>query len=264
VNNDGIIAVSWYDRRDDPENRNYRLRMSASLDGGESWAPSVPVSEADFIFRAPAEFPTKAWVSGGGDLRAREKTDHFDVSVQPGPRLYTSSGDYAALVAGADGRFHTFWVDNRTGVAQLYTASAKVEGKSIKNGWAELAGMENVTSKLNLRATQSEWEPKSRSITLAFQFTNTSKDTIRGPLRMRLTNLRGDLGNPVLDLPAGRQRGSGALVDLEGLIPESGLLPGATSEKKQLVVRFDPFLDATGYGWEYLVSYTARVFAKVK
>jgi hypothetical protein len=38
------------------------------------------------------------------------------------------SGDTAGLVADADGVFHALWIDNRTGVHQVWTATIAVRG----------------------------------------------------------------------------------------------------------------------------------------
>ena len=38
-----------------------------------------------------------------------------------------NGGDTASMVADADGLFHAFWTDNRTGTVQLWTGSIKVE-----------------------------------------------------------------------------------------------------------------------------------------
>src|SRR5438309_652707 len=46
VNRDGVVGMLWYDRRDNPDNVGYYARFSASLDGGETWLPSVRVSES--------------------------------------------------------------------------------------------------------------------------------------------------------------------------------------------------------------------------
>src|SRR5207253_7470334 len=36
VNKEGVVGVTWYDRRDNPEGVGYWVRFSASLDGGET------------------------------------------------------------------------------------------------------------------------------------------------------------------------------------------------------------------------------------
>jgi len=99
VNKDGVVAVSWYDRRGLPDVRTDRVpyygpgcnvRLRVSLDGGETWQPSVQVNEQ--------EIRATAW-----DLR-----------------------DNASLVADAAGVFHPCWSDDRTGVLQAWTARVDV------------------------------------------------------------------------------------------------------------------------------------------
>jgi hypothetical protein len=38
-----------------------------------------------------------------------------------------NSGDTAGLAADAGGVFHPVWIDNRTGVPQMWTATVKVQ-----------------------------------------------------------------------------------------------------------------------------------------
>ena len=56
VNRDGVVGVAWYDRRDNPDNLGWWVRFRASLDGGETFLPSVRVSEA-----AAAFGPSERW-----------------------------------------------------------------------------------------------------------------------------------------------------------------------------------------------------------
>jgi hypothetical protein len=99
VNKDGVVGVLWYDRRDNPNNRDYYARFSASLDGGATWLPSVRVSTA-------ANEPGKK----GGSV---------------------TNGDTSGLAASADGEFHALWVDNRTGTPQAWTAAITVAGRPV-------------------------------------------------------------------------------------------------------------------------------------
>lgn len=93
VNKDGIVGMSWYDRRDNPDNVGYWVRFSASRDGGKTWLPSVRVSTAPNI--------------ASDDTRK-------------------NSGDTAGLTADANGLFHPVWIDNRTGIPQMWTAAVQV------------------------------------------------------------------------------------------------------------------------------------------
>ena len=101
VNRGGIVAVSWYDRRDNSDNLGYWPRFSASLDGGATWLPSVRVSTSANLVRD-------------------DKETRFN------------SGDTAGLAADAGGTFHPVWIDNRTGTHQVWTASVGVRGAAHK------------------------------------------------------------------------------------------------------------------------------------
>ena len=100
VNGAGVVGVLWYDRREFPAAEGYRPRFAASLDGGASWSPSVAVSTAP-------------------NARA----------AQQGPDYLPNGGDTAGLAAAADGRFHALWIDNRTGVQQVWTAAITVTAR---------------------------------------------------------------------------------------------------------------------------------------
>lgn len=95
VNKDGIVGVLWYDRRDSDDNLSYYARFSASSDGGATWLPSVRISES----------PNKANGKSGTGV---------------------TSGDTSGLAASADGIFHALWIDNRTGVQQVWTSAITV------------------------------------------------------------------------------------------------------------------------------------------
>jgi len=101
VNRDGVVGMLWYDRRDFPDADGYRPRFAASVDGGAHWTPGVAVSAAPSVRRAQRE----------GEYLA-------------------NGGDTAGLSAAADGRFHAMWIDNRTGVQQVWTAAITVRRSS--------------------------------------------------------------------------------------------------------------------------------------
>ena len=96
VNSAGVVAVSWYDRRDNADSLSYWPRLRASLDCGESWLPSIRVSSA----------PNQLMQT----------------------HRHLNGGDTSGLAADAAGRFHVVWVDNRTGMAQAWTSSVEVIG----------------------------------------------------------------------------------------------------------------------------------------
>lgn len=97
----GVVAVGWYDRRGLPATKvgptggrlasaGYSVRLRVSKDGGATWLPSVQVNT----------------------VAAKSDIGEF--------------GHTAGLTATADGRFLPAWIDDRTGLGQLWTASVTV------------------------------------------------------------------------------------------------------------------------------------------
>lgn len=100
VNNEGVVGLLWYDRRDNPDNVSYYPRFAASLDGGLTWTPSARVS-----------------------------TDPYEAGEVSQRSAFTGNGgDTAGLATAADGSFHPVWVDDRTGYPQAWTARVTVDG----------------------------------------------------------------------------------------------------------------------------------------
>ena len=98
VNRDGIVGITWYDRRDNQDNLGYWARFSASLDGGRTWLPSERVSTSAHVTTDDAR---------------------------------KNSGDTAGLTADADGLFHAVWIDNRTGILKCGPPQYECERKRI-------------------------------------------------------------------------------------------------------------------------------------
>jgi hypothetical protein len=108
VNQEGVIAVTWYDRRGLPPARlvpfegqgkevlrleapGWNVRFRASRDGGATWLSSVQLNEK------PGQ--------GAADV-----------------------GHAAGLAASRDSQFHAAWIDNRTGRTDLWTAAVAIRG----------------------------------------------------------------------------------------------------------------------------------------
>ena len=92
VNKEGVVAVSWYDRRGLPKPavgpgnlippaEGYDARLRVSCDGGKTWLPSVRLNQVPMT---------------GQLIEAR---------------------GWAGLAASADGRFHAAWIGDSTGQA---------------------------------------------------------------------------------------------------------------------------------------------------
>jgi hypothetical protein len=105
VNRAGIVGVCWYDSRCSPDGKvGCSVRFRASLDGGRTWLLSARVSDV----------PNRVDLN----LDNKVKDDWL--------------GDTMGLAADAAGEFHVVWVDERTGIRQVFTASVAVRGKQAR------------------------------------------------------------------------------------------------------------------------------------
>jgi hypothetical protein len=97
VNAAGTVAVMWYDTRSSAKGQSgWDVRLRASGDGGKTWGPSARLTEETTSVK-----------------KTRTYQDHV--------------GHTAGLAAEADGAFRCLWVDGRTGVAQVWTATVQID-----------------------------------------------------------------------------------------------------------------------------------------
>ena len=101
VNKDGVVGVTWYERRREADRECQHVHFSASLDGGKTFLPAARVSTAASCPDTPR--------NGGSAKR------------------WAAGGDYSGLAASPDGDFHVLWADSRNGIYQLWTARVSVK-----------------------------------------------------------------------------------------------------------------------------------------
>jgi hypothetical protein len=100
VNKDGVVAVTWYERRKEGTRECQHIYFTASLDGGKTFLPEARVSSAPSCPDTPR--------NGGSAKR------------------WPAGGDYSGLAAASDGSFHVLWSDSRNGIYQLWSARVQV------------------------------------------------------------------------------------------------------------------------------------------
>jgi len=228
VDGSGVVGVTWFDRRDHPDNLGWTVRFRASLDGGETFGPSVPVSD-----------PVDPWASDpmllkevGGILRPgvlELGIHYFDFNA----------GHTVGFAAGAPGSFHPLWVDTRTGSPQLWTAPVTVSGDVSVNGEPALANLVDVTPDVRIRATNRWWMRESGRVEAELVLENMSQDTIRGPLFVRILSLTSDLGIAGVVNSDGGGNAEGAFWDLTAYLEDDILAPGARTQPKELAFTVD-------------------------
>ncbi|HEY5061267.1 MAG TPA: sialidase family protein [Gemmatimonadaceae bacterium] len=245
VNKDGVVAVAWYDRRDFEDNISWNIRMRASLDGGETWTPSVKVTDKPSLFGNATETWTAQAVGGGGGGRGRGGVDSArseGAVVSLNGRLSYANFTFApghngAFVADAAGAFHPAWIDYRSGMAQLWTATVRVTGVVAVNGGGDLSGLSNLSSRIGLETIGTSYDRQTNRLTFRTVLHNLSKtDTVRGPLKARVLVLTSENAKTVeIANPDNQLRGVGAVWDFTPQLKGGMILPDSISSPKELV-----------------------------
>lgn len=273
VNKDGVVGVMYYDRRDSTNNLDWTVRFAASLDGGETFLPTVQVSESPNRYSSYTRIALGARPYGGGHMppntNYRGGALKFDFNIS---QFNIAGGHTAGLDADANGVFHPFWIDNRTGVAQVWTAPVTVNGKAVRNGDSELSALEDVSEKVVLKFTNTIYDAKTGRVSVDLQVQNNSEDTIILPVKLRviaLTSASG--GTPEIVNADNGVAGPGAVWDLEKVLVEPKLKPKQKSGVRRLefhIADIHPLNGAAilsrGWGALELMHVEAKLLANVQ
>jgi hypothetical protein len=188
VNRDGIVGIIWYDRRDHSDNLGYDIRFSASLDGGESFLPSVQVSPGggsalqtkSLLLRGPWH----PYAKPDGRVRAKFEWNYGG----------DNGGDTAGLTCDSDGVFHPVWIDRRFGLPQASTTRITVKGNAMPNGGNGLESLHDVSSKAEVRFSLAKVDLTANLVTVGASLVNTSSSSISGRLVLRVLSLSSSQG----------------------------------------------------------------------
>jgi hypothetical protein len=264
VNNAGVAAVAWLDRRDQPDNLGWHLRMRVSLDGGDTFLPSTIASEGAARFDGREHWPALSSTSGGGTPAAAGGL--LRVLLFAAPHLYTA-GDFAGLAADRDGGFHPYWIDNRTGWNQAWTAQVNVAGKAMKNGAADLAALDDITALTTLERLTSSYDAVTQTATVTERLSNTSQQTLDGPFKIRLLTLDSEVAIVDVVGASNGATGVGAVWDVTPHVNGARLGPGETSRPITLTFKLRDMRpmrpDFAGRLNNLLVRFFARILGQI-
>jgi hypothetical protein len=236
VNRAGVIGLAWYDERESAGHEHlsgelgYHFRFAASLDGGETFTPSVRVS----TFPARDQRAEALHAVTLPPLRELESVDSW-ISILPFWVGHTSG-----LAADASGVFHPAWIDGRTGYAQLWTAPVRVAGNAYPNGSRELALLTDLSRDAAIELSGINWDRASGALTAELRVRNRS-DRRLAIRALRVIGIAAGVGTPaVLNADNGIE-GPGAVWTLA-----AELAPGQVSSPRSLRFSLSNLHQATG------------------
>ena len=230
VNRNGVLGVLWYDRREHRDNLGYDIRFSASLDGGESFVPSVPVAagggSALQMKEALLEGPFLLSANPDGRQRAGFNWSYFD-----------SGGDTAGLACDVDGVFHPLWSDRRSGVQQVSTTRITVNGTAMPNGGSGLESLRDLSANAEVHYSLAHLDIATNVVTIGAAIYNRSNEPLPMPVTMRVLGLSSNSGPVEAENSDNGVNTSGAAWTFHATSGDS-LQPGTLSAPRQLQFKF--------------------------
>lgn len=226
VNDAGVVGVAWQDRRNNERDEvGYSIRFAASLDGGETFTPSVQVAEEPRVVGQDERWVPQISAAGATAIDIFRKE-------------WDTGGHTMGLAADASGVFHPLWVDNRTGVHQIWTATVEVRGVVAKFGAPELARFGDIGKSLAIEGVATSFDRETRRLQATIRLRNKSTDTISGPVKVRALTILSEASTSgtaeVLGADNG-MTGTGAVWDFTKSLPHGSLAPDSASLPRTLV-----------------------------
>jgi hypothetical protein len=194
VNDRGVVAVVWNDRRASRGSACYRLYASASLDGGEHFLRNAPLSSDVTCPNAPGNWKPVVYANQNwGVGRSPKKA----IVVLTAANRWPNGGDTQGLQSEPDGTFDAAWIDGASGVMQLAFTRFTVAGSA---GTARVAARnrppparDSLASRLELNVNAARFDPTRGTFSVDLQLKNVSSGPIRGPFAAVLESTSGNL-----------------------------------------------------------------------
>lgn len=255
VNGRGLVAVTWYDARGLADGSGGSLRMAVSNDGGDTFSPSFEVASSPSLLSPDADRVTLEIGTAPGET-------HFINDL----RYHVFGQDTQGLAADAAGNFHPVWVDNRTGAAQLWTATVAIDERPVRYGDAMLRHVRDVSKSVGLEIIGGTYDRRSQQLTADAALVNNSKHAIAGPIRLRITSLTSQLGQATIQGADNGVSVAGAIITFTPI--GTHLLPKAESRRRHLVFHIDASHqvtsdDVVGGSIDY-ISITYKAYARTR
>jgi hypothetical protein len=240
VNQEGVLGVFWCDRRDNPDNLGWRPRFSASVDGGQTFLSSVEMDGSGMVVYQLDNLELHARRSGGGSPHW-----HSPGVIQTSLGYIAhgiTGGETSGLASDALGVFHPLWIDDRSGIRQVWTTRVTVHAEAVAtNGLGDEghSSLADVSENVALLFSDVRLDKKRGEVSATAYLQNTSHSALRAPLVLRIVQLGSRLGRPEIVNADNHRRQSGATFDFTAVIEGAVLQPGQRSGGKRILVHLD-------------------------
>lgn len=187
VNNEGTVGLFWLEK----EGR--CPYFSESEDAGGSFTPKVqvalcqPSSRSDLAWYSHYLF---AWPDTEASRRGLER-DEKRIGVRIEMRVQSLTP--TSMVADDRGNFHAMWLALRQGGSQLWTTAIAVADHPLTTEAAP-GGREDVSSSVALEFTNTQFDQRTKALSVDLMVVNRSTRLLEGPLLLLPTRIESSLG----------------------------------------------------------------------
>lgn len=240
ANGNGAVGVVWYDTRDFPERDRYDVYFAASIDGGESFLPSVKVSSQPSMPKGPGNVrsvPLANW-------DAADRTKPLAMDFYSAFSTWPDGGDYSGLAVDSENAFHPLWADSRSGTFQLYTSRIAVEREAVKPDEKPVSAARapaRVNDRVVLAYDPVAFDPATNELSIPVRLRNDSKQPVYPPIRVEVketvmpalveNNSEEFATHPSILNASNGKSGEGAVFDYSHALGTSGVLrPGEMTD----------------------------------
>jgi len=230
VNRDGVIVVTWV------EQDWACWRISASLDSGRTFLPSVPLN------RCPRR-PPSATETYEDFLEAVPFIDSADgkgEAKEPGISVRywdPASAGPPGLVADAGGAFHALWVLPHD-QGRLWTTTIRVKRGPTPGTESRRKGLQDVTSRVAFGITGIHYDWAAGTLALSLAVLNRDSLMIRAPLILEAKAIKSSLG-PIAPLNPDEWDHGHAVWDLSLTLESDRLRSHEETEPRWLTFSMD-------------------------
>lgn len=198
VNDRGVLAVIWNDRRASRGSACYRLYASASLDGGEHFLRNTALSADVTCPNAPGNWKPVVYAQQNVGPSFAKSTK--SIVVLTAASRWPNAGETQGLQSGRNGAFDAAWIDGASGVMQLAFTRFIVTGtvraaRLTRQPVVARASSAGLASDLDLNVGAARFDPLRGVFSVSLRLKNVSSRPIRGPFAVVFERAMGNLSN---------------------------------------------------------------------
>jgi hypothetical protein len=222
VSRDGVFGVAWFDTRLASSGKGYDVYFAASLDGGQTFLPSVRISTATSV-------PAKGLnILPAFDVTKSETGDKLNIQMTSPFSDRATGGDYSSMAVDAAGRFHPLWVDARGGGWQVYTATVRVLSGDALVKLLTNASCPVDRSQIQLLLDEPAWDGATNNLAVPVRILNTSSKPIVSAITVHVAR------------SSAAERWMNLIPDATSLLPEFLDRSSGVQEHADFTYRFTP------------------------